>query len=1132
MLTRTSFLAVALTLASLLGLQHALCAEETKPGAAKLTKAGEASLANAEKAYDDGDKQKAAEELAKAKDCFQQAIKANAKYVKAYYDLGASYMLEAEKGGCSPNALSEALGQADKWFDDAMQISGMRYLPAMVDRCKIWDKFYPHPDHVRTIAQLGIDYYNEHPLDPTKPDYAKNREYLVQLHFYLAKSTRIIAMSNLVSLLYDIGATLPEQDRKFRYAQTALDLQKAAAEYQTLVDAIGHATLPEDVTPAQLYVSLGEIQLHLLECYWPIYMDADGKEMKPPVDFSQLDEDKANQRKEVFFTLGLLVDKDANVFKPFASLRQEIAAKTTNTTPNTPVDPKTTNYFDLARQAAEDAVKNAAAADADKAKSELEDVLLEIGGNLCLYGVIPPDQPPAVRPGETYLDEIRKDPSVSKTGKFYIHYAELLAGLGKIDKAAEVLTEGAASLKSPGMYLALGRLYADTGRFSEAREQFAAVLTADPENKDAHYELANLDVTSAEQGHKEYLKDAAEHVQWLIKNNPDDLQYLLLEGRMRMQTPGEADKARDIFQRVYNMSGVAHVQGAYWLGLYYSVQNDPDRAMRYLTEAKELLGPNANLGVYYSLVSILMGRNTEKALALCKEYEKYAKEQRRPMEDEMLRSMAQCQAMLGLKDEAAKTYDELIKRGKISAGVDKGYMLLGGFTNATYIGQAEQMFKEVIDAEKDLPSLRKSLGAYYGLVQCIFMQDKNNTKAALQVLEGEEWMKPIIDDIEKIMSSGTADEKLDAKNKIRHYLAELYDVYERETPRNMKMLHDIVGQMISIDPNNPETLDRQYREAAAGLPPTDVAKVTEEQTKLVNEKLADPKIDEQGKQAIRRDFAQRLFAAERFDDAKKWFLEVLKIEPNDFTANHRLAEICIGKGEYDEAEKYAKVLEAASPDNQQVKVLRALLDSTRAGNIDDRITILEKAVKDNPDIALMHFMLAQAYKDAARSGKGDQAGNLEKALKEYYIVFKMSGMPVGLAGEIAQAHLNLGRIYMNAGDANKAKEHYEQCRGITESLCETLPDNADFLRMLAECKAILAKNNDDINAAIVLYEKAKDIKLQQLKDAEANKKSETIKALNADLFSIYNDLVPLLQKVGQTERAKQYSEEMQKYASE
>ena len=1104
----------------------------TAPNPFKLTDQGRASLAAAETAYDNGDPGTGKTELDKAKDYFHRAIKANTKYIVAHYYLGKCYMVEAEKGGAEGEAREEALTEAVKSFDEVMRLGATGYLPALVDRCRLYERYRPSPIEVRNTAQMGLDYYDANPLDAKKADYVQNRDYLMQLHNYLAKSTRVIAMYNLVTLLYVTGETLPEQDRKFRYAETALDFQKSAASYQALADAVGAATLPEDVTPAQIYVNLGEAQLHLLECYWPIYMDENGKELKTPVDFSTFKADEATKRKEVFFTLGLLLDKEANLFKPLSTIRQEIAAKTTDAKPNTPLDPKTTNYFDMARRSAEEAVKTASGPDAEKAKADLEKTLMRIGQIMVVYGIVPPDPAPTYeRPGEIYLDAMKKDPAIAKSPDFYAQYAELLVSISKRSKALEVLQEGLTSLNSPVMLrLALGRFYTQENKHEEAREQFMAALSADNTGKDAHYELANLYITMAEQGRKDYLNGAQEHVDWLVNSNPDEMLYTLLQGRLYMQLSEQADKAKELFERVHQMSGEAKIQGAYWLGLYYRVQNDPDSAVLYLTEAKDLLGSNPNVSVYFSLVSILMGRNNEKALALCIEYEQYSKEQRKPVEDEMLRSKAECQAALGLKEEAKNTYGGLAARpGNIAAAVEAAYMLLKGFTNPEYIRQAEQIFKQVIEAEKDLPPLKKNLGAYYGRVKCIFMRDQTNTKDALKVLEE---MKPIAEGLNKALESGTADEIQDAKNKYRHYQAELYDVYEKETPLNTKMLDNIVKEMIRVDPNSPETIDRQMRMLAGGLPPTGVAQLTKEQMEFMEAKLKDPSIEEKEKQNIRRDLAQRLLAAERFDDARTWFLEVLKGDDKDFAANHRLAEICITKDEYDNAAPYVKKLEETFPNNQQVTVLRALLESMRADGIDNRIAILVDAATKNPDISQLHYMLAQAYKDAARyAGQwGDVEGNLRNAINEYVAAYKKSGLPIGLAGEIAQAHLNLGRVLLNARDVSNAKEEYRQCLEFTERLCETLPANADFTRMRAECVGMLAKNEDEINKAIGYYETAKKAKLQQLSDAEADQKPEAVKTLKGDLFSIYQDLGQLYLKVGKKDLAKECSAQLPIYA--
>jgi len=1094
------------------------------PNEFKLTATGVTFLDNAEKEFKNGDDSKAWEDLNKAKEYFKKAVKANAKYYRAHYELGRAYLLEAEKSTGQPDKAHDALSEADKSYRTVVFDLGARWhTDSVLDLCKIYDQYRRSPESVRVVAEIGLKGLEDRPLKESDPDYLKLLGMRLQLHHYLGKSTRQVAQGRLFSLMYEVGETMADQDKKLAYAETALDFKKAEDEYLELKKAAEEKMkLPEDVTPAQVYSNLGEIELHLLDCYWRIY---EGK----GVEFTG-DPDIVAKRKDVYTSLGILIDPENKTFRDKAEIRKEIGEKTTSTSIQNVVDDKTINYFDLARKAAEDDVKNAASdSDAEKAKTDLENTLLNIGRAICLYGIVPPDLPPSVpRPGENFLDEILKNQSVNKTDGFYIQYADILANIGKRQKAQDILQKGITALNSPGLRLALGRLFASQNRFLDAKTQFEAALAADNESQDARYYMADLLITMAERGNKNYLKDATAHVDWLTAKYPDNVEYMVLKGRLHMQTPAEYGEAQKVFQQIYDMSGPTHFEGAYMLGIFYNLQGDKKRAEDYLMEAKTAMGPNASWGVYLNLAIVFLDRDNQKALDLCNEYIKYAANQHRLVETPMLAMKARCEAALGLKDEARKTYDELIGRGEITAALDKGYMLLAGFTTPYDINMAEYEFNRVIEAEKDRPFLQKTPGAYYGLVQCKLRGNGDGIQGALNVLERD--MAPMVAALKSSMASGTPDEQLDAKNKYIRYLTEKFNVYKRVTPPDTQTLVSIANEMQAVAPNDPATINAQLGAITVDLDPDKVKAAGEE----VKKKIAGAATDEE-KQSIRREYAQMLFAADLYDEAQDWFRQVLEKDPNDFVANHNLALICISKREFDEAKKCVQTLEQASPGNQQVLVLRLQLDSSSAPDIAGKIAVLKSAVEQHSDMAQLHFMLAQAYEEASKTAgrQGDPAGNLQRAIDEYLAAFKMSGSnAVTLGANLALARLNLARMKLSMNDLNAAKANYEECRKIVELLNQTFPANSDYMRWLAECKSALAKNVEEMDKAIQLYEDAKDAKLKELAEAESKKDTERVKRLKTDVYYIFNDLVGLLSRTGNTTLARAYNDKMKEYASE
>ena len=1106
----------------------------TNPNEYNLTNSGMTCLDTARKAFASGDKAQGFSELEKGREFFRRAVKVNPKFFKPHDGLAKSWMLEfdnrTEADDADGSKRQKAMSEAVKSYQDVAEIAPW-HLDSMVELCRIADKYMHDSAYVRRVADIALKFDEKRPVDPSKETNAAELKVMrLQLHRYLGKSIKETSQKKLVDLIYapSVGNDAKmAQRRRVDYAEIALELKKAEEEFKIIVNASRDTKLPADVTLPETYLTLGEIELHLLDCYWQILAE-------PGVNFDGLDRGEIDKRKKTYSDLGILVDKENNKFKELSALKQEIAEKTTNTKADTPVDAGTVNYFDLARKAAEDDVAKASGADADKAKTVLENLLIAVGRGMCVFGIGPRDpNSDAIRPGETFLDDMRSKPAVNKTEAFYIQYATLLANINKRPKALEVLQEGIKQLNTTNLHLALGHFYSEENKFLEAKNEFVNALATDKENKDARYELASLYVKMAENGNRDFLKDAAEHVDWLISKFPNNPDIMELKGMMHMQNPVEYDKATEIFEQIYQMGGENRARGAYLLGLLYRIKDDRKRAEEYLTEAKKLRGVETGWGVYFYLAALYVNIDNQKALGLCKEYYDRAQKDNRPVEPQLLRIMGRCLGLLGQKEEASKIFNEAIKRGIVSFGVDKGLMLLSGLPTQQNMMDAWKAFDMVTYAEADLPTLKKSLGAYYGMVSCVLMLNKDNrdaaSKGALKILE--ENMGQIRADLEQALKSGSPDEQIDAKNKYQKYMTEVFDACNLASKPDRAKMETLVKNMTEIAPTNPETLRCQAvsRHFGEGID-TGEAMLQDEDSVI---KLLAGKTDQE-QADITRNYAESLAGTGHMDKAEEWYGRVLKIYPDDLAANGRLAQIMIEKRSWDKADEYIKKLEGKYRDNQEVIFLRLDLESAREPNIDKKIQMLRDAIKVHSDMSRLHFRLATAYEEKARGGPTvDPKAAIEAAIGEYGIAFSMSfgmGGNAQLAVNIARARLTLARMLTASGDAGGAKAQYAGCELVVASLCDKFPANADYKAMLAECRSALAKDDTQRRGAVALYQDALDAKKRQLTDAEVKTDQALTDRLKSDIYYIYNNVIPLLKALGDTETAKKYSAEMMTYA--
>lgn len=145
----------------------------------------------------------------------------------------------------------------------------------------------------------------------------------------------------------------------------------------------------------------------------------------------------------------------------------------------------------------------------------------------------------------------------------------------------------------------------------------------------------------------------------------------------------------------------------------------------------------------------------------------------------------------------------------------------------------------------------------------------------------------------------------------------------------------------------------------------------------------------------------------RHDEAIIVFIELLKIDPNDFQAWSELGTAYLLKESYDESEK-AYVRSIA----ERPSFFLALMNLGRLRllrkNFEGAIEPLTEAVKIQPESAEANYYLGEAYLQIKKGSKAvpylDEAARLGKA----------------------EAHLRLATLYNAAGLKDKAADEYEQ----------------------------------------------------------------------------------------------------------
>ncbi len=106
--------------------------------------------------------------------------------------------------------------------------------------------------------------------------------------------------------------------------------------------------------------------------------------------------------------------------------------------------------------------------------------------------------------------------------------------------------------------------------------------------------------------------------------------------------------------------------------------------------------------------------------------------------------------------------------------------------------------------------------------------------------------------------------------------------------------------------------------------------------------------------------AERLLLLEKFDDAERSFIEVLRFAPRTVDAYRGLGRLYFATGKYDEAkETYAFLVKLDPKDGRAFNRLGMI--AYKEERFKDAIEYLKRALEIDPHIAVRHYDLGQAY---------------------------------------------------------------------------------------------------------------------------------------------------------------------------
>jgi tetratricopeptide (TPR) repeat protein len=216
----------------------------------------------------------------------------------------------------------------------------------------------------------------------------------------------------------------------------------------------------------------------------------------------------------------------------------------------------------------------------------------------------------------------------------------------------------------------------------------------------------------------------------------------------------------------------------------------------------------------------------------------------------------------------------------------------------------------------------------------------------------------------------------------------------------------------------------------------------------------------------------------QLDHAEQVFADLSSKNPKSFGLKMTYARILFDRKDYAKSKTVADQLTKTDASNPQVQSLDALL-LLNTGKIDDALTLLKKAVKDNPNSAQMQLLLGRVA-----VAKGDFAtaetsytqastlspGNLEaeNGLADVAIKRNDIGMLSEVADKTIQTHPDFSQAYLWRGTAESSRKEYDKAEADFQSVLKTNPDNPVIYIELAQLRYV----QGHIPEGIALLEKA------------------------------------------------------------
>lgn len=172
-----------------------------------------------------------------------------------------------------------------------------------------------------------------------------------------------------------------------------------------------------------------------------------------------------------------------------------------------------------------------------------------------------------------------------------------------------------------------------------------------------------------------------------------------------------------------------------------------------------------------------------------------------------------------------------------------------------------------------------------------------------------------------------------------------------------------------------------------------------------------------------------MLAGEALDEMKdsagaaQQFRAAVKADPREPNVHFGLGYLLWGLMQYEEAAQEFQAELANNPDHAQALAYLADTDM-RLSHPDVAPTLLEKAIRNDPKIALAHLDLGILFSDAGRK---------EDALRELKIAEKLT------PGD-QNVHYRLGRFYQSMGKKDEAKAEFDKTRGLQKAADQSVFD--------------------------------------------------------------------------------------------